>query len=186
MNLLLAGTDTETTGLDFEKGHRIMEVAMIIYDFNPVTGDYIRKGAFNQRINPQRSVDPGAQAVHGISFDDVCECPIWEEVAPKIVKIMQATKVIVAHNGDGFDMPFIASELIRAKLPVPNVKTVDTMLQCRWATFSGKYPSLEELCFATETDYDKTKAHAALYDVERMMECFFKAYKAGFIKLPEL
>lgn len=186
MNCLLAGLDIETTGISVEDGHKIVEIAMIIYDFSPVTGDHLRKGAFTQRINPMRSIDPGAQTVHGISFDDVSACPTWEEVAPKIVKIMQTTKVAVAHNGDSFDLPFITSELIRVKLPVPNIKTVDTCTASRWATPNGKVPSLEELCFATETDYDRTKAHAALYDVERMMECFFKAYKAGFIKLPEL
>lgn len=183
--LKLAGLDIETTGLDWEAGHRVIELGMILYDYDPVTNDFNRLGGFTQRINPQRSIDPAAQQVHGIRFDDVAMEPTWEVIAPKLVKIMRSTKVIVAHNGDGFDLPFITHELLRIGLPIPDVKTVDTMKSARWATVNGKYPTLGELCFATGTSYDTAQAHAALYDVDRMMECFIKAHKQGFFTLPE-
>lgn len=186
MGILIAGLDTETTGISFEKGHRIMEIAMSIYDFDPITNESKHKGAFTQRINPQRPVDPGAQAVHGISYEEVAMCPIWEDIAPKVVKIMGATKIIVAHNGDSFDLPFITHELLRVGCAIANIQSVDTMLQSRWATPSGKYPSLKELCFACNVEYDPKKAHSALYDVNVMMQCFFIAHRKGFINAPIL
>lgn len=181
----IAGLDIESTGLDVTEGHRIIELGMILYDFDDVSGDFKRIGAFNQRVNPQRPIDAAAQAVHGISFDDVAMEPTWDVIAPKLVKIMSSVQVVVAHNGDGFDLPFITHELLRIGLPIPDVKTVDTMVNARWATPNGKYPNLGELCFACDVDYDPAKAHGALYDVEVMMECFIKAYKQGFYKLPE-
>lgn len=182
--MIIGGTDIETTGLDQEKGHRIIEFAAALYDFQPESGLVTPKGKFVQRINPQRAIDPAAQAVHGISFEDVSMCPDWAAVAPKVVKVMSACDVIVAHNGNGFDMPFIAAELMRIGLPVPNVRCVDTMLESRWATPMGKLPNLGEFCFACGVDYDPSKAHAAEYDVLVMMEGFFKAVKKGFIALP--
>jgi DNA polymerase-3 subunit epsilon len=97
---------------------------------------------------------------------------------------MSVCNVIVAHNGNGFDLPFIAAELLRIGSPVPNVQSVDTMLDGRWATPNGKYPNLEELCFAMDVPYDQKLAHSAEYDVNVMLDCFFKALKMGFYKLP--
>lgn len=176
--MIVAGLDIETTGLDQSKGHRVIEVAMSLYDLDTRT----LRGKFVQRINPQRSIDPGAQAVHGITFDMLTGCPTWEEVAPKVAKIMRASHLLVAHNGQGFDLPFIAGELLRIGVGIPNVPCFDTMLEGRWATPMGKVPNLGELCFACGVDYDKALAHAADYDVQVMMDCFFLGYDRGFFK----
>lgn len=175
----LLGLDIETTGLDQEKGHRIVEIAAILYDSESEK----KLLEFTQRINPQRSIDPGAQAVHHISFEDVSGCPTWEEVAPKVLKILQASNVVIAHNGMGFDIPFIAGELRRIGKEVPVIEVFDTMVAGRWSTVMGKVPNLGELCFATGTEYDVSKAHAATYDVEVMMSCFFKGRAKGFFNL---
>ena len=184
--MIIAGLDLETTGLDQAKGHRIIEIAMILYAFDPETGAHNLRGRYVQRINPERAIDPDALAVHGITYEDVAYSPKWCEIAPKIVKLLSAVDVIVAHNGHGFDLPFLAAELLRVGQPVPDTLSVDTMLQARWATPMGKVPNLGELCFACGVDYDSEKAHAAEYDVEVMLQCFFAAYKKGFIKLPIL
>jgi len=179
---LIAGLDIETTGLDYEKGHRIIEVAASLFDLD----SELLLGKFTQRINPQRSIDPGAQAVHGISFDDVAGCPLWETVGPKVSALMRKCDLIVAHNGEGFDLPFVAHELMRIGAPVPNVKVFDTMLQGRWATPLGKLPNLRELCFACGVEYDTEKAHAADYDVSVMMRAFFVGKRKGFFNVGEL
>lgn len=184
--MIIAGLDTETTGLEQEKGHKIIEFGSIVYRYDDATGVALRVGSYVQRINPRRPIDPGAFNVHGISFEDVAACPTWEEVAPKIYKVMNGCDVIVAHNGDGFDLPFIAAELLRVGSPIPDVQSVDTMLGARWATPAGKMPNLGELCFALDVPYDREKAHGAEYDVEVMMACFFKALKMGFYQLPAL
>lgn len=175
---IILGLDLETTGLEQSKGHRIIEVACLLYDADSenLLGKYV------QRINPQRSIDPGAQAVHGISFDMVSACPTWEEVAPKVVKIMQKSNLIVAHNGIGFDLPFTAGELLRIGLPIPDVKVFDTMVDGRWATAMGKLPNLRELCFACGIEYDTEKAHAAEYDVHVMMASYFHGRRKGAFK----
>lgn len=180
--MIITGFDIETTGLDQSKGHRIIEIAASLYELETQT----LKGKFVQRINPERSIDPGAQAVHGITFEMLTGCPTWEEVAPKLVKVFRATSLIVAHNGDGFDMPFVGGELLRVGQPVPDVSCYDTMLNGRWATPLGKVPSLKELCFACGVEYDPAKAHAADYDVDVMMESFFIGLNKGFFQIPDL
>lgn len=177
---IVAGFDTETTGLDQAKGHRIIEVAVILYNLD--TQERIWK--YVQRINPQRPIDPGAQAVHGISFEDVAHCPLWEEIGPKLAQILNKCHVIVAHNGESFDMPFLNAELNRIGLSGVRATLVDTMVQGRWATPMGKFPNLGELCFACGVDYDPEKAHAADYDVEVMMQAFFTGYQQGFFTIP--
>jgi DNA polymerase-3 subunit epsilon len=174
--MIYAGIDIETTGLEWAKDHRIVEIAALVYR-HPEPTPVIR---FVQRVNPQRPIDAKAQAVHGISFDDLTACPTWDAVAPKIIRVLQTANVVVAHNGDGFDRPFIEHELRRVGLPVPAATWIDTCKDARWATPFGKSPSLGELCFACGVEYDPTKAHAAAYDVERMMLCFFEARRQGF------
>lgn len=184
-SIIVGGLDIETTGLKQSEGHRIIEFATSLHRYFPDTGEVRAVGQYEQRINPGRSIDPAAQAVHDISFEMVEGCPKWEEVAPKVVKVMSACDVIVAHNGDEFDLPFVGNELLRVGQPVPSVLTVDTMVSGTWATPLGKLPSLRELCFACGVDYDEEKAHAALYDVGVMMQCFFHALNKGFYQLPK-
>lgn len=180
-----AGVDIETTGLDQASGHRIIELALQLYDLESAS----LRSRFVQRINPQRPIEAKAQAVHGITFEELAKEPVFETVAPKLSKILSVVSttggVFIAHNGEGFDIPFIRGELIRVGQAAPEVKVVDTMLQGRWATPYGKLPNLGELCFACGVEYDPTKAHAADYDVEVMMRCFFSAYRLGFFKIPQ-
>lgn len=178
--ILVGGLDFETTGLEQEKGHRIIEAALSVYEL-----ESRRKiGSYVTRINPERSVDPDASAIHGIKFEDLVAEPTWPAVAPKLATLVGKCQFIVAHNGEGFDAPFFARELLRIGHPVPTMHVVDTMLQGRWATPDGSIPNLGALCFACGVEYDSSKAHAALYDVDRMMECFFSQFDRGFFKLP--
>lgn len=174
---LITFLDTETTGLEQTEGHRLIEVCMRVYDLDTRR----LKVNFVQRINPQRSIAAGAQAVHGISLADLAGEPLWEDVAPKVQKILTASTLAVAHNAE-FDMPFIGLELIRINLDCPPVEVFCTMEEGRWATPNGKLPSLKELCFACGIDYDPSKAHAAEYDVDVMANCFWRALDWGFFQ----
>lgn len=178
--IIVGGADIETTGLNQAEGHRIIEVALVLYDLNTQE----RLGSYETRINPERSIDAKAQEIHGISTDDLIGKPKWEEVAPKLSTLLSKCDYIVAHNGVGFDAPFILAELLRAGVSLPPMFVVDTLLQGRWATPDGAIPNLGALCWASDVDYDKTKAHGATYDVEVMMECFFKQYPKGYFQLP--
>lgn len=178
---IILGADTETTGLEQSDGHRIIEIALLAYDFKS------RKcvDRYVQRIDPERSISTSAQDVHGISYTELVGMPKWGAVAPEVHKRMNAAQIMVAHNM-GFDGPFIGAELLRVGLSLPNITPFCTMEQGRWSTFDGKFPKLGELCFALGVDYDPAKAHGASYDVEVMMECFFRGLDRGFYRIPEL
>ena len=176
----IIGLDTETTGLEQEKGHRIIEIALLTYDL--ATGKL--EDTWVQRIDPERSIDPGAQAVHGIGYDDLVGMPKWDDVASEIARRLGTAELLVAHNM-GFDGPFIAAELLRAGFEVPNVHSLCTMENGRWACPDGKSPRLGELCFALGVDYDTSKAHGAEYDVDVTMQCFFRGLERGFYELPK-
>lgn len=178
---IVAGIDIETTGLEQSQGHRMVEFGVVLYELE--TGRKL--GKYVKRINPQRPIDPKAQAVHGITFDMVANEPLLEEIAPQIVKVLNSAEVHVAHNGEHFDFPFIRNELNRIGYSLEPKKQVDTLKQARWATPMGKSPNLGELCFACDVEYDTAKAHGAEYDIEVLMQCFFVAYKKGFFKIEE-
>jgi DNA polymerase-3 subunit epsilon len=177
---LIAGLDIETTGISQPDGHRIIELALDIYDLHAEQ----RVGSFVTRVNPQRPIDPEAQEIHGISFDMLAHEPLWGVVAPKVSALLSRCHYVVAHNGEGFDLPFVYGELLREGQALPPVGLVDTMLQGRWATADGSLPNLGALCFAAGVSYDPSKAHGALYDVEVMMASFFAQFKRGFFQLP--
>jgi DNA polymerase-3 subunit epsilon len=187
--MIIVGLDLETTGLSQEGGHRIVEIATVIKEVTvcPIAGPTIaHKGAWTTRINPQRPIDPGAQRVHGISFEDVALCPTWDKVAPTVQRMLKVADLVVAHNGAEFDLPFIALELARVGLSPIHVPFVDTCKMATWATPNGKNPKLQELCFATGVPYDPELAHAALYDVQVMLDAFFVGVKKGFFTLPTI
>ena len=180
--MILCGVDIETTGIEFSEGHKIIEIAIILAKLEDEKFNYL--GKYVQRVNPERPIQAAAQEVHGISYGDLVAEPKWKAVAPKVAKILSKSDVYVAHNA-AFDLPFIDHELHLVDEAVPAKNYICTMEQSRWATVNGKSPSLKELCFALDVEYDTSKAHAALYDVKVMMDCLERALKYGFIRLDD-
>jgi DNA polymerase III subunit epsilon len=178
----IAAVDIETTGL--ERGdHRIIELYAGVWDLG--TKSLIEE--LFLRIDPQRSIDPAASRVHHIYGPDLIGCPIWDKpLASRVHHFfsLPAVKLVVGHNGDDFDLPFINHELKRVGVSEISIPSLDTMKTGRNATPNGKLPNLRELCFAYDVEYDPSKAHAASYDVSVMMECFFRGVEWGYIKLP--
>ncbi|HEO0816992.1 3'-5' exonuclease [Acinetobacter baumannii] len=171
--------DTETTGLDQAKGDKIIEIALLSYNLESreLVDRYVT------RIDPDRPIDPSAQAVHGISYEMLMGKPKWEEVVDEVHARLEMSNLLVAHNF-AFDGPFIVGELLRAGKTIPNVGSYCTMENGRWATFDGKSPKLQELCFCLGVNYDTDAAHAADYDTEVLADCLFKGIDRGFFKLP--
>ena len=188
MGKIFVGLDTETTGLKVEKNDRIIEIALIGYEINIVDQEEVPKEIFRyvKRLNPGKSIDPKAQLIHGISHADLVGKQTFNEIEPFVTKILSKADVIVAHNAM-FDITFIANEysLINKTMPSDAI-CVDTMSDGRWATSNGKNPNLSELCYALEVDYDPLAAHGAAYDVDVMMQCFFKGVKLGGFNVREL
>lgn len=177
-----AGFDIETTGLKAEDGHRTIEIALQLWDV--VAKE--QKFSWRRRINPMRSISADAQRVHGITLSELAAEPEFVAVAPLLVKLMDRCEFIVAHNGIGFDLPFINCELKMNGQATIAKPVFDTMLHGRWATAMGKVPNLGELCFACDVPYDTSLAHAADYDVDVMMKSFFRAVEWGFFDLAKL
>lgn len=172
--------DTETTGLEIGD-HRIIEFFGATYDLarrKPLQ-------ALDQRIDPERSIHPDAQRTHGIALADLVGKPRWSDVAPFIHGFLTETDLLVAHNGKGFDLPFLNYEFERVGLTPIRTRLIDTMLEARWATAIGKVPSLGELCFACGVPYEPARAHSARYDVAVMAASFFRALDWGFFSLEE-
>lgn len=171
--------DTETTGLEPED-HRIIEFCGVLYD------DSQRKPikACIKRIYPDRAIDPKAQLIHGISIEQLIGKPRFNAVASQIAAILEEADIYVAHNLE-FDMSFLVHEFLRiGKMPNWNdKKTFCTMKNGRWATATGKVPSLQELCFACDVEYDTNKAHSAVYDVGVMTKCLWRGIDEGFFDL---
>lgn len=178
---IFAGIDIETTGLE-PGDHRIIEVYVGLWKIKNGTPTLITD--FNQRINPQRGIALDAQRVHGISANDLIGKPLFEHIANDLADILSKADVFVWHNGDYFDGPFLDFEFKKAGQSMPKAPAVDTMVNGVWSTFDGKKPRLQELCFACDVDYDPALAHAADYDVHKMMECFFKGLEWGFYQNP--
>lgn len=183
MTLIVTGCDLETTGIDAEKGAQIIEIGLAIYGTNNGVDFKKLSKTFLRRCMPTVPIEKGAYNVHGISLDDLKGEKSWLEIAPTVSKILARTDVFVAHNV-AFDAPFLVTELLRAEQPMPDLFTFCTMENGRTATALGKLPNLGELCWAFDVDYDADTAHAADYDIERTMQCFFKGLKAGRFNVP--
>jgi DNA polymerase-3 subunit epsilon len=171
--------DSETTGLSPEKGDKIIELALLTYDWE--TQKMVDR--YVQRYDPERAISAGAQEVHGIAYSDLVGMPKFREHAPDVAHRFNDSDLAVAHNIP-FDLEFLISEFTEAGVAIPDVDGWDTMSESRWACPDGKYPRLGELCFALGIPYDPAAAHSAEYDVEVMAACFFEAVKRGAWTLP--
>lgn len=182
----IAFVDTETTGLRAEDGHRLVEVAISCWAYDTVTtlARRLHPRMYIQRINPERSIDAAAEAVHKISLADLRGKPKWKEVAPVVSKILDHIDLFIAHNV-AFDATFLALELMRVGFKCPDMKTFCTMESGRKATSMGKVPNLGELAYATGQEYDADSAHAADYDVKVMEGAYWKGVEMGLYPNPE-
>ncbi|MDE9494394.1 3'-5' exonuclease [Xenorhabdus bovienii] len=172
--MIAVGLDLETTGLDYKDGHRIIEIALCVRDMT--TGATIKDLAL--RFNPRREISAKAYEVHGIKLSDLVAEPLFADKCAMIAGILNNAAVVVAHNGLGFDKPFIDYEMALSGVALrQDLVWFDTMLHGLWATQDGKRPTLRELAFSLGFEYDEEKAHGALYDTQLMMDCFFTARK---------
>lgn len=173
---MIVGLDLETTGLKAGED-RVIELCFGLYDDNCQ-----KMRNVTLRFNPCKAIDPKAQAVHHISNADLMNESKFEERAEILSKILERATLIVIHNSQ-FDAPFLKAELERCGVKVPTCPTYCTMKNSRWATPDGKWPKLGQLCFAMGVDYNADEAHAAEYDVDKMMECFRLMADQNYIDL---
>lgn len=171
--------DTETTGLDPDHGHRIIEIAGIEwFDYRP-TGRY-----FHYRLDPQRPVDPEAAAVHGITWEDLAGCPTWAEVQGDVLSWLDGSQV-VAHYAP-FDVNHIDAEIQRLDHLTPGV-TDRAEVVCTKELAKGVLPDLpshrlDSLLDHYEIDRSRREAegHGALLDCQLLAEVYERLLEEGW------
>lgn len=159
--------DTETTGLDPRHGHRIIEVACIELSNRRLTGRHLHK-----YINPEREIDAGAQAVHGITLEFLADKPKFAAIVDELLDFINGAELII-HNAP-FDLGFLNAELNRlGRVPVETLcnGVIDTLVKAK-EIHPGKRNSLDALCERYEIDNSTRTLHGALLDTELLADVY--------------
>lgn len=159
--------DTETTGLDPRQGHRIIEVACLEVVNRRLTGRHLHK-----YINPEREIDAGAQAVHGITLEFLADKPKFEDIADELLEFISGGELII-HNAP-FDIGFLNAEFRKIdRVPVETIcnGVIDTLKMAK-TLHPGKRNSLDALCERYAIDNSHRTLHGALLDTELLAEVF--------------
>ncbi len=163
--------DTETTGLSFKDGHRIVEIACI------ETKDLIATGkVFHKLINPKRSVPQEAFQVHGFSQEFLSDKEIFEQIADEFLNFIKNKKIII-HNST-FDLSFLDGELELVNKDKINHKLVIDSLEVARNKFPGTSNSLDSLCKRFNIDLSRRAKHNALLDCELLREVYINLLDA--------
>lgn len=159
--------DTETTGLDPKDGHRVIEIGCVELVNRLPTGK-----TFHTYLNPEREVDAGAVAIHGLTTEFLKDKPKFSEVADDFIKFIGDSKVVI-HNAD-FDVKFLNAELFFAKKPaMDRSKIFCTLIHAR-KKFPGQQNSLDALCRRFGVDNSHRTYHGALLDSEILADVYLE------------
>lgn len=159
--------DTETTGLDPEQGHRLVEIGCVELFNHVPTGRTL-----HLYINPERDMPAEAFAVHGLSQDYLSRFPTFAELAGVFLEFI-ATDPLVIHNA-AFDLKFLNAELVRLGFqPLPMSRAVDTVAIAR-KRYPGAPASLDALCKRFGIDNSSRTLHGALLDSELLAEVYLE------------
>ena len=151
--------DTETTGLNFDSGDRIVEIGGIELENHVQTGNY-----FHCYINPERRSDPKAEKIHGLTQDFLSDKPLFNEIAEEFIKFISDSKIII-HNA-AFDVGFLNSELTKCNMhEIQEDFVIDTLILAK-KKFIGQSVSLDSLCRKHNIDISGREIHGALKDAK--------------------
>ena len=160
--------DTETTGLSTRHGHRVIEIGCVELVNRRLTGR-----EFHRFLNPDRDIDEGAEAVHGISRDDLEGEPRFPEIVDDLLEFLTGSQLVI-HNAT-FDVGFLEHELKLMKHPQAKVElhasVLDTLTLAR-ELHPGQRNSLDALCNRYEVDASKRDVHGALIDAELLARVY--------------
>ena len=157
--------DTETTGLSYRDGHKIVEIACI------ETKDLIPTGnIFHKLINPKRSMPNEAFKIHGFSEDFLKDKETFDKIADEFINFIKGKKIII-HNAS-FDLSFLDGELNAIKKDRPDRKLVIDSLEVARNKFPGTSNSLDALCRKFNIDLSRRTKHNALLDCELLREVY--------------
>lgn len=161
--------DTETTGLEADKGDRIIEIGCVEMIDRQLTGNNL-----HLYINPERASHEDALKVHGLTEAFLSTKPKFAEIVDQLLAFLAGAELVI-HNAP-FDIGFVNAELKRLKRGVltDHVAGVrDTLLMAR-ELFPGKANSLDALCRRLEVDNTKRVLHGALLDAELLADVYIR------------
>ena len=151
--------DTETTGLSFKEGHKIVDIACI------ETKDLVATGkVFHKLINPKRSVPDEALKIHGYSEEFLSDKDTFDKIADDLINFVKDKKIII-HNAP-FDLGFLNNELNLVEKELINKKLVIDSLEIARNKFPGISNSIDALCKRFNIDLSRRTQHNALLDCE--------------------
>ena len=160
--------DTETTGLEVEQGHRVIEIGAVLLNDRKKSEEH-----FHSYLNPERLIDEEASKVHGISNQDLEDKPLFQEIAEEFLEFIQGSTLVI-HNAD-FDVGFLNNELNLVSSKYPKLEeiceVIDSLSLAR-EKFPGQRNSLDALANRFDvTGYDRTY-HGALLDANILADVY--------------
>jgi DNA polymerase-3 subunit epsilon len=166
--------DTETTGLSWEKGNRVVEIGCVELVERRPTGR-----RFQRYLNPGREFEPGAQEVTGLTLEFLADKPRFEDIVDEFLDFVRGAELVI-HNA-AFDVGFLDHELLLAgghhgRL-ADHCRVLDTLAVAR-ERFPGQRNSLDALCRRLDVDNSHRELHGALLDAQLLTEVYL-ALTAG-------
>ena len=163
--------DTETTGLEVEQQHRVIEIGCVELLNRRLTGR-----RFHRYLNPERDIDEGAQAVHGLSREQLSKEPTFAQIQAEFLEFVQGAELVI-HNAP-FDVAFLDAEFgrlgaaVAAPLKVTDLcRVLDTLALAR-QMHPGQRNSLDALCKRYSVDNSHREYHGALLDARILAEVY--------------
>ena len=159
--------DVETTGLEASAGHRIIEIGCVEILNRRPTGQ-----KFHRFLNPEREIDAGALAVHGIELSRLAQAPKFAEIAVELIAFIEGAELII-HNAP-FDVGFLDAEFARlseTRTVAQVCKVLDTLALAR-SLHPGQRNSLDALCKRYSVDNTKRELHGALLDAGILVDVY--------------
>ena len=151
--------DTETTGLDFENGDKIVEIGIVELENHIQTGN-----SFHYYLNPERDSSPEALKVHGLTTEFLSDKPKFVEIVEEFINFLGDSKIII-HNAS-FDIGFINSQLKGCNFQeIDETRVIDTIVLAK-NRYRGQSVSLDSLCRRYNIDITGREIHGALKDAK--------------------
>ena len=160
--------DTETTGLEPEQGHRVIEIGCVEILNRRKTGR-----TFHRYLCPDREVDRGAMQIHGLTNEFLAGQPRFREIAEELVEFISGAELII-HNA-AFDVAFIEAELARLPASIRRINEICTVrdtLKLAREMHPGQRNSLDALCKRYSVDNSRRELHGALLDAQILLDVY--------------
>jgi len=161
--------DTETTGLDWQQGHRVIEIGCV-----EIVNRRRTDNTYHCYLNPERDVDPGAQEIHGLSLEFLSDKPLFADICDEFLAYLGDAELVI-HNAP-FDLGFLDCELREHGPAAPGPLSrshpvLDTLILARKQN-PGQRNSLDALCKRYGIDNSKRSHHGALLDAELLADVY--------------